>query len=205
MKWRKDNKNTNFSNWKDTASKEYKEILKIRFRLIKRNRGRKSSIRYKINGIIFTIKSKMWISTCKNMTEFVRKYPRTKSDLRIFKISHSTEVYISEIRERIGLSKIQCLKLQTLKTNIRYMRIIYIYDRYESCLYRWFDKHDRRTKSNPISYMEIIDIHFNNTFYGSMIGDSCDGSFENYTSDKKSDRKFWINKFNAFDLFLWPH
>lgn len=59
MKWRKDNKNTNFSNWKDTASKEYKEILKIRFRLIKRNRGRKSSIRYKINGIIFTIKSKM--------------------------------------------------------------------------------------------------------------------------------------------------
>lgn len=147
----------------------------------------------------------MWISTCENMTEFVRKYPRTKSDLRIFKISHSTEVYISEIRERIGLSKIQCLKLQTLKTNIRYIRIIYIYDRYESCLYRWFDKHDRRTKSNPISYMEIIDIHFNNTFYGSMIGDSCDGSFENYTSDKKSDRKFWINKFNAFDLFLWPH
>lgn len=127
MKWRKDNKNTNFSNWKDTASKEYKEILKIRFRLIKRNRGRKSSIRYKINGIIFTIKSKMWISTCENMTEFVRKYPRTKSDLRIFKISHSTEVYISEIRERIGLSKIQCLKLQTCWKQIYDICELYIY------------------------------------------------------------------------------
>lgn len=31
-----------------------------------------------------------------------------------------------------------------------------------------------------------------------MIGDS----FENYTSDKKSDREFWINKFNVRFIFV---
>lgn len=96
--------------------------------------------------------------------EIRSKISSTKSDLRIFKISHSSEAYISEIRERIGLGKIQCSKLQmVLKTNIRYMRIIYIRSicTYESCLYfcQRFDKYDRRNESDFLCGIIGI-IHF---------------------------------------------
>lgn len=148
-------------------------------------RGKENSIRYKINGIIiFTIKSKMWISsTCENINEVRSKISSTKSDLRISKISHSFEVHISEIRERTDFRKTQCLKLQqtcwtwkTIYTNCIHYRYV--------CANRVYIV--ARTRSwNEFDF--CVWNHRNNTFYaGWSICVVGSGSFEIYTSDKKS-------------------